>query len=55
MLADDAGLNRDLESCLKKNDRSKFPEKWEQTIPGEISHVIKNSKTLFSKLMQKIS
>ena len=50
-------LTRILKSCYKRNDRRKFSEKKEQSIPLEINHVVllvKNRKTLFIKLMRKI-
>ena len=59
MLTDDArhenlypslDLNRILKSCLKRNDRSKFPEKYEQNVPCEINHIawlVKSGKILF--------
>ena len=66
MLTDDAKYEnvpppldstRILKSYYKRNDRRKFSEKKEQSIPREINHVVwlvKNRKTLFSKLMRKI-
>ena len=33
-------LNKILKSCLKSSDRSKFPEKQEQTIPCEINRAV---------------
>ena len=51
-------LTRILKSYHKRNDRRKFPEKYEELISREINHeawLVKNDKTLFSKLMQKIS
>ena len=67
MLTDDArhknvppplDLTRTLKSYHKRNDRRKFPEKEERPISCQINHaawLVKNGKTLFSKLTQKIS
>ena len=47
-----------LKSYYKRNDRRKFPEKYKWLIPCEINRatwLVKNGKTLFSKLMQKLS
>ena len=51
-------LTKILELYHKRNDGRKFPEKQQQSIPREINHaawLVKNGKTFFSKLMQKIS
>ena len=51
-------LTRILKSYHKRNDRRKFSEKQERPIPREINRaasLIKNGKTLFSKLSRKIS
>ena len=51
-------LTRNIESYHKRSNRRKFPENQEQPIPCEINHapwLVKNGKTLFSKLTQKIS
>ena len=51
-------FTRIFNSYHKRNDRRKFPEKQERPIPHEINHaawLVKNGKTLFSKLTQKIS
>ena len=51
-------LSRILKSYDKRSDRRKFPEKQERPIPGEINYatcLVKNRKTVFSKLTRKIS
>ena len=49
-------LTRILKPCFKRNNRSKFQEKEEQTIPHDCtSWLIKKSKELSSKLTRKVS